>query len=81
MSKFISNKVKVLNFHTAKRFIDDPGTLNDGGVFNNVNKYIYPPELQLKVKHSGTHATFFNLDIAVNDGLSVYNFLISVMLL
>ena len=69
MSDLISNdKVKVRHFHETKRFVDDLGTLNDGGAFNDVYKDIdiYPTELQLKVEHSGTHATFLNfLDIAV----------------
>ena len=41
------------------------GTLNDGGALNDV--YIYPPILQLKVEHCGTHATFLNLDITGKD--------------
>ena len=64
MSELISNeKVKAGHFHVTKRFIYDLGTLNDGSVFNDVYKDIYPPELHLKVEHSGTHATFLNLDI------------------
>ena len=66
MSKLISNdKVKVRHFHATKRFIDDLGTLNVGVVLNDVYKDIYPPELQLKVEHSGTHATFLNLNFTV----------------
>ena len=72
MSEFISNnKVKARHIHATKRFIDDLGILNDGGVFNDVFTDIYPLELQLKVEHSGTHATFLNLDITVNDGLFI----------
>ena len=48
------------------------GTLNDGNVLNDVYKDIYPPVLQLKVEHSGTHVTFLNLDITVNDGVFIY---------
>ena len=34
MSEHTSNdKVKVRHFHATKRFIDDLGTLNDGGKF------------------------------------------------
>ena len=63
MSELISNdKVKVRHFNATKRFIDDLGTLNDGGAFNDIYKDIYPPELQVKVEHSSTHATFLNLD-------------------
>ena len=73
MSELISSdKVKACHFHATKRFIYDLGTLNDGGVFNDVYKDIYPPELQLKVEHSGTYATFLNLDITLKDGVFVY---------
>ena len=73
LSEFISNdKVKASHSHATKRFIDDLDTLNDGCVFNDVYKDIYPPELQLKVEHSGTHATFLNLDIMVKDGVFIY---------
>ena len=44
MSELISNdKVKARNFHATKRVIDDLGTLNDGGIFNDVYKDIYSP--------------------------------------
>ena len=50
MPERISNdKVKARHFHITKRFIDDLGNLNDEGVFNDVYKDIFPPELQLKV--------------------------------
>ena len=61
-SELISNdKVKARHFHEAKRLIDDPSTLNDGEVFNDVYRDIYRPELQLKVKHSDTHDTFLKV--------------------
>ena len=61
ISELISNhKAKVRHFHATKRFIDDLGTLNGTGVFNDVYKDIYLPELQLNVEHSGTHVTFWN---------------------
>ena len=71
MSEPILND-KARHFHATKRFIDDLGTLNDGDVFSDVCKTIYPPELQLKVEHSGTHATFLNLDITVKNGVFIY---------
>ena len=75
MAEVISNdKVKAHDFHATKRFIDDLGTSNDGGVLNDAYKDIYPPKLQLKVQHSGTHAFFLNLDIRVKDGVCVYKF-------
>ena len=51
-------KYKHAIFDTTKRFVDDLGTFNDEGVFNDFYKDICPPELQMKVEHSGTHATF-----------------------
>ena len=50
--------MKSRHFHATKRFIGDLG---------DIQKDIYPPELQLKVEHSGTHATFLNLDITVKN--------------
>ena len=73
MSELIWNdKIKPRHFHANKHFIDDLGTLNDEGAFNDLYKDIYPPKLQMKVEHSGTHATFLNLDITVNKRWSVY---------
>ena len=67
-----SDKVKARHFHSTKRFIDDLCALNDGGEFGRVYKDIYPSELELKVEHSGSHASFLNLDITINEGLFVY---------
>ena len=78
MLELISNdKVKSRHFHATKCFIDDLGTLNDGdlqlqGFIKNVYRDIYPPELQLKVEHSCTHATFLNLDVMVKYGVFIY---------
>ena len=67
-----SDKRKARHFHSTKRFIDDLCALNDGGEFGRVYKDIYPNELDLKVEHSGSHASFLNLDITIRDGLFVY---------
>ena len=73
MSELIlTDKGKACHFHATKRFIDDLGILHDGGVFNDVYKDIYPLELQLKVEHYGTHATFLNLYVTVRDGVFIY---------
>ena len=73
MSELISNdKVEACHFQETKHFIDDFGNLNHVGGFNDVYKDIYPPELKMKVEHSGTHATFLNLDIMVKDGVFIY---------
>ena len=50
----------------------DLGALNNGSVFSDIYKDIYPPKLQLKVERSGTHATILNLDITVKDGMLIY---------
>ena len=72
MSEFIStDKVKARHFHATKRFIDDLGTLNDRGLFNDIHKNISPLELQLKVAYYVIHTTFLNLDITVKDELLV----------
>ena len=73
MSELISNdEVKECHFHATKRFIDDLGTLNVGSIFNDVYKDIYPPDVQLNVEYSATHATFLNLDVTTKDEVFVY---------
>ena len=68
----VLDKVKARHFHSTKRFIDDLCALNDGGEFGRVYKDIYPSELELKIEHSGSHASFLNLDITIKEGLFVY---------
>ena len=73
MSNLISSdKTKARHFHSTNRFIDDLCTLNDGNLFGKVFQEIYPPELELKIEHTGMHGTFLNLDITVKDGLFIY---------
>ena len=73
ISNLISfNKVKARHFYSTKRFIDDLCALNDGGEFGKSFLDIYPEELELKVEHSGSHATFLNLDITIKEGIFVY---------
>ena len=43
---YSNDKLKAHHFYATKRFIDDLSTLIDGGVFNDVYKDIYPPELR-----------------------------------
>ena len=40
--------------------------------FQNPFKCIYSEEIELKLKHSGTHAAFFDLDIKIEDEILVY---------
>lgn len=75
--KFIKNLIStgsdlVFKFHSAKRFIDDLCSLNDGGAFGEHFRHIYPIELELKLEHQGNHASFLDLDITIEDGMFVY---------
>ena len=73
VSSLIKNdKIKARHFHSTNRFIDDLCALNDGGEFGKSYKDVYPDELELKVEHSGSHATFLNLDISIVDGKFIY---------
>ena len=67
-----NNTVDARKFLHATRFIDDECNLNDSGAFSNYHHLIYPPELELKCEHEGTHATFLDLDISVVDNIFVY---------
>ena len=75
MSELISNdKVKARYFHATKRFIGDLGTLNDGGVFNDLYKktsILLNYNYNYKVEHFRNHSTSLNLD-KVKDGVLVY---------
>ena len=67
-----TDKIKARHFHSTKRFIDDLCAINDGNLFATVYKDIYPEELELKLEHSGRHASFLNLDISICEGVFVY---------
>jgi hypothetical protein len=76
-NKFIKDLMKTnptdaRKFLHATRFIDDECNLNDSGAFTNYHQRIYPPELELKCEHQGTHATFLDLDINVVENIFVY---------
>ena len=65
--------MKARHFHSTKRFIDDLCAMNDGEEFGKSYPDIYPPELDLKVEHSGNRATFLNLDITIQEGVFIYH--------
>ena len=67
-----TDKVKARHFHSTKRFIDDLCAINDGNLFGQVYKEIYPEELELKLEHTGSHASFLNLDVTIEEGRFVY---------
>ena len=50
-------------FHGTFRFTDDLCVFNDGRKFQKSYKKVYSKELALKLKHSGSHATFPDLNI------------------
>ena len=55
------------------RYIDDLLSLNDNGVFSNVWKEIYPPELMLnKENDSDLSASFLDLEITINNNQFEY---------
>ena len=61
--------------------IDDLCAINDGGEFGKSFNEIYPPELELKMEHEGSHATFLDLDISTAyDKRDSFNFFIVRML-
>ena len=55
------------NFHSIGRCFDELSVIN---FFENF-KEIYSKELDLKLEHRGSHATFFR-DIEIKDGIFVY---------
>ena len=73
MTNLIStDKVRTRHFHSTKSFIDDLCALNDRTLFEKVHGDIYPKELEFKKEHSGSHGTFLNLDITVQNNIFVY---------
>ena len=67
-----SDKGRAIKFRYATRFIDDNCNLNDDGEFGRSISEIYPDNLEVKCEHEGTHATFLQLDITIQDGLAIY---------
>ena len=63
-SKYIQSLIslgstRAYNYHSVDRFIDDLCAINDRNEFTKSFKDIYPKELELKIEHTGTHATLF----------------------
>ena len=76
-SKFVQSLIsagsdRAFRYHGTNRFIDDLIAINDNNDFGNSYINIYPPQLELKLEHSGIHATFLDLDITIKDGIFVY---------
>ena len=67
-----TNRVKAKHFHSTFRFIDDLCAINDGGEFGRVYNDIYPEELELKVEHQGSSASFLNLDLSIVNKQFIY---------
>ena len=66
------DKSKALSYHGSFRFIDDKCCINGSREFANSFSDIYPPSLELKLEHQGSHATFLDIDITIIDGTFVY---------
>ena len=76
-SQYVQNLVsnsspRAYNFHSVGRFIDDLCAINDRDDFFSCYNEIYPKELQLKVENHGTHATFLDLDISIENNIFRY---------
>ena len=69
---FIQKSAKPYKYHATSHFIDDLCAINDDDEFSEFLKCIYPGELELKLEHSGTHATFLDLEIKIKDGILIY---------
>ena len=63
---------RAFKYHATSRFIDDLIAINDGKEFYQSFKKIYPSQLELKLEHHGSHATFLDLDITIREGVFVY---------
>lgn len=70
-SKFLKELTKTDNrkarlFSSVFRYLDDLIAINDGGLFEQNYREIYPPELELKKENNGySTASFLDLDIAI----------------
>ena len=54
---------KARKFGHTFRFIDDLLTINDGGIFQDSIKDIYPEELQLNLEGSGDFLSYLDLEL------------------
>ena len=67
-----SRSNRAYRYHGTSRFIDDLCAINDQGEFLKSHIEIYPPELELKLEHHGTSATFLDLHIEIKDNKFIY---------
>jgi len=73
MKTLIQNdKLKAFSFNGNSRYSDDLICINGGDSFLNSYKDIYPSSLELKLEHSGSSATFLDLDITIVSGKFKY---------
>ena len=64
--------LKLFRYHGTSRLIDELFRINDKSERLTFFRKIYPKDLELKVKHQLKHATFSNLDSAIEDTISAY---------
>ena len=63
---------RAYKYHATSRFIDELCAINKDGELSEYFTCIYSEELELKLGHSATYATFLNLEIKIKDGIFVY---------
>ena len=64
VQNFISKtSTTAYKYHATSQFKEDLCTINDDYEFSKSFKCIYSGELQLKLEHSGTYATFLDLTL------------------
>ena len=76
-SKHVQNLISIKStraykYYASSQFINNLYAINDDDEFPIPFKCIYPGESELKLEHSGTYATFLDLDIKIGDGIFIY---------
>ena len=76
-SKHVQNLISIKStreykYYATSQLIDNLCAINDDDEFPIPFKCIYPGESELKLEHSGRHATFLDLDIKTGDEMFFY---------
>ena len=59
-------------YHGIFRLIDECCAIKDDTEFLTSLKKIYPKELELKVEHQGSYASFLDLELKIDNSIFVY---------
>ena len=74
-TSLVSARSKIpYNFHSIGRFIDDLCVSMIGTLSLIILRDIYPKELELKLEHQGSHATFLDLDIETRNACNAIRY-------